>query len=206
LNLESEVLLKILDDHDQERQLDAERLLGVSGACDKVGADLNKEKNEFQWSCVNGNRYAERYWRLDVKRMRAILTLVPIISSTLLWISWSVMRLMCPLRTFLSQISSGLELQGWVSCCELQLFMLMDQAVDALFKRATAYPMLYKIDKNPDWNVFLNMSQEANLTDECGGQQKITIHKNLRPALHDYAKLAKFFTAAPRSRCSRLTR
>jgi hypothetical protein len=33
-------LLKILDDHDQERQLDAERFLRISGACDKIGAHL----------------------------------------------------------------------------------------------------------------------------------------------------------------------
>ena len=41
LNLESEVLLKVLDDHDQERQLDAERLLWIGRACDKVGAHLS---------------------------------------------------------------------------------------------------------------------------------------------------------------------
>ncbi len=40
LNFESEVLLQVLDDHDEERQLDAERLLGVGRACDKVGAHL----------------------------------------------------------------------------------------------------------------------------------------------------------------------
>jgi hypothetical protein len=42
LNLESKVLLKVLDDHDQERQLDAERLLGVGGARDEVGAHLGQ--------------------------------------------------------------------------------------------------------------------------------------------------------------------
>ena len=41
--------------------------------------------------------------------------------------SWSVMRLMCPLRTCLSHICSGL------------------------------LPILYRIDRNPDWNVFLNI-------------------------------------------------
>jgi hypothetical protein len=25
--------------------------------------------------------------------------------------------------------------------------------------------MLYKIDKNPDWNVFLNMAQDADVAD-----------------------------------------
>ncbi len=29
------------------------------------------------------------------------------------------------------------------------------------------YPMLYKIDKNPDWNVFLNMAQ-ANVANKSG--------------------------------------
>ena len=43
--------------------------------------------------------------------------------------------------------------------------------------------MLYKIDKNPDWNVFLNMAQEANLTDKSGEQQKVRIHKNPFPTL-----------------------
>ena len=47
--------------------------------------------------------------------------------------------------------------------------------------------MLYKIDKNPDWNVFLNMAQEANLTDKSGEQQKVRIHKNPFPTLlHTY--------------------
>ena len=43
--------------------------------------------------------------------MKQVETLVPMISSTELWMSWSVMRLMCPLRTSLSQICSGFELQ-----------------------------------------------------------------------------------------------
>lgn len=54
-------------------------------------------------------------------------TLLPITSSTKLWMSLSVIRLMWPFRTFLSHIWRGL------------------------------LPILYKIDKNPDWNVFLNM-------------------------------------------------
>jgi hypothetical protein len=41
LNLESEVLLKIFDDHDQKRQLDAESLLRVGRARDEVGAHLS---------------------------------------------------------------------------------------------------------------------------------------------------------------------
>ena len=44
--------------------------------------------------------------------------------------------------------------------------------------------MLYKIDKNPDWNVFLNMAQEANLTDKSGKeQQSVRIHKKPSPTL-----------------------
>ena len=50
-------------------------------------------------------------------------TLVPQISSTLLWMSPSVMRLMWPFLTFLSQICSGLE------------------------------PMLKRMDRKPDWYV-----------------------------------------------------
>ena len=37
LHFEGEVLLQVLDDHDQEGQLDGEGLLGVDGACDEVG-------------------------------------------------------------------------------------------------------------------------------------------------------------------------
>ena len=48
-------------------------------------------------------------------------TLVPQISSTLDWMSPSVMRLMWPFLTFLSQICSGLE------------------------------PMLKRMDRKPDW-------------------------------------------------------
>lgn len=59
--------------------------------------------------------------------MYVVLTFVPTISNTKLWISLSVIRLMWPFRTFLSQICNGL------------------------------LPILYKIDKKPDWNVFLNM-------------------------------------------------
>ena len=61
-----------------------------------------------------------------------VLTFVPTISSTKLWISGSVMRLMCPFLTFLSHICSGL------------------------------LPILYKMDKNPLWNVFLNMPVKMN--------------------------------------------
>jgi hypothetical protein len=43
LNFESEVLLKILDNHDQEWQLDAERLLRIRRASDKIGAHLNNQ-------------------------------------------------------------------------------------------------------------------------------------------------------------------
>jgi hypothetical protein len=44
--------------------------------------------------------------------------------------------------------------------------------------------MLYKIDKNPDWNVFLNMAQEANLTDKSGKEQQgVRIHKKPSPTL-----------------------
>jgi len=40
LHLESEVLLKVLDDHDKKRQLDAEGLLRVSRTRDEVGAHV----------------------------------------------------------------------------------------------------------------------------------------------------------------------
>jgi hypothetical protein len=39
--------------------------------------------------------------------MKVVLTLLPQISSVEDWMSLSVMRLMWPLRTFLSQICSG---------------------------------------------------------------------------------------------------
>jgi hypothetical protein len=56
LNLESEILLKVLDDHDQERQLDAERLLRISRACDKIGAHLSKENEELEGDIL-ANRF-----------------------------------------------------------------------------------------------------------------------------------------------------
>jgi hypothetical protein len=40
--------------------------------------------------------------------MKVVLTFVPIISSTEDWMSWSVRRLMWPLRTCRSQIWRGL--------------------------------------------------------------------------------------------------
>ena len=63
MNLESEVLLKVLDDHDQERQLDAERLLRISRACDKIGAHLSKENEELE-----GDILAKRYWQINSRR------------------------------------------------------------------------------------------------------------------------------------------
>ena len=57
------------------------------------------------------------------------------ISSTLDWISLSVMRLMWPLFTFFSQICSGFE------------------------------PIEYRIDRNPDWKVFLNMVHRSACSD-----------------------------------------
>ena len=59
--------------------------------------------------------------------IKFVLTFVPIISKTEDWISWSVILLMWPLRIYLSQIYKGLD------------------------------PILYKMDKNPDWKVFLNI-------------------------------------------------
>ena len=40
LHFEGEVLLQVLDDHDQEGKLDGEGLLLVNGAGDKVGGDI----------------------------------------------------------------------------------------------------------------------------------------------------------------------
>ena len=40
LDLEGEVLLQVLDDHDQEGKLDGEGLLLVNGAGDEVGGDI----------------------------------------------------------------------------------------------------------------------------------------------------------------------
>ena len=54
-------------------------------------------------------------------------TFVPSISSTNDWISLSVIRFMCPFRTFLSQIANGFD------------------------------PIEYKIERNPLWNAFLNI-------------------------------------------------
>ena len=59
--------------------------------------------------------------------MYVVLTMVPTISSTSDWMSLSVMRLMWPLRTFLSQICSGFD------------------------------PIEYRMERNPLWKVFLNI-------------------------------------------------
>ena len=40
MDFESEVLLQVLDDHDEEGKLDREGLLGVNGASDEVGGDV----------------------------------------------------------------------------------------------------------------------------------------------------------------------
>merc|ERR1719320_1048403 len=56
-----------------------------------------------------------------------VLTLVPSISSTSDWMSLSVILLMWPFLTFLSQICKGL------------------------------LPILYRMDRNPLWNIFLNI-------------------------------------------------
>ena len=59
--------------------------------------------------------------------------LVDMISSTDDWMSLSVMRLMCPFLTSRSQIWSGL------------------------------LPIEYRMDRNPDWNVFLNIALPSAL-------------------------------------------
>ena len=40
LDLEGEVLLEVLDDHDEEGQLDAKGLVGIGGAGDEAGVDI----------------------------------------------------------------------------------------------------------------------------------------------------------------------
>ena len=46
LDLESEVLFEVLDDHDQERQLDSKRLLGVERSVDVVGGHVSSHDLE----------------------------------------------------------------------------------------------------------------------------------------------------------------
>lgn len=43
LNLEGEVLLHVLDDHHQEGQLDAQRLLRICRTCYERGADIGAD-------------------------------------------------------------------------------------------------------------------------------------------------------------------
>ena len=50
--------------------------------------------------------------------MKVVDTLVPMISSTELWMSASVMRLMCPFLTFLSQICRGFDLYRQLAAAE----------------------------------------------------------------------------------------
>jgi len=63
--------------------------------------------------------------------MKMVDTFVPIISRTDDWISLSVILLMWPFRHFLSQIWSG-----WL-------------------------PILYRMERNPLWNVFLNIASKS---------------------------------------------
>lgn len=75
--------------------------------------------------------------------MNVVLTFVPTISSTRLCISLSVIRLMCPFLTFLSQICNGL------------------------------LPMLYRMDRKPDWKVFLNIIIYDNY---CLGKREFCLY------------------------------
>lgn len=45
-DFEGEVLLEVLDDHDEEGKLDAQRLLGVGGASDVAGVDVATDEFE----------------------------------------------------------------------------------------------------------------------------------------------------------------
>lgn len=76
----------------------------------------------------NGSLIPRVFFASAGQVMYVVLTLVPTISRTNDWISLSVILFICPFLTFLSHICKGL------------------------------LPMLYKIDKNPLWNVFLNMA------------------------------------------------
>lgn len=48
LHFESEILLQVLDDHDQKRQLDAQCLLQLSRAGDERGADIRADNLQHQ--------------------------------------------------------------------------------------------------------------------------------------------------------------
>ena len=48
LHLEREVFLQIFDDHDEKRQLDAERLLWIGRACDERGAYVGADDLEHK--------------------------------------------------------------------------------------------------------------------------------------------------------------
>ena len=81
----------------------------------------------------NGSLIPRVFFASAGQVMYVVLTLVPTISRTNDWISLSVILFICPFLTFLSHICNGL------------------------------LPMLYKIDKNPLWNVFLNMTPPFTL-------------------------------------------
>ena len=60
MNFESEIFLQVLDDHDEEGQLDGERLLLVDGARDVVGRHIGSHDLE------NGGLNIRVSYSLDV--------------------------------------------------------------------------------------------------------------------------------------------
>lgn len=142
LDLEAEVLFEVLDDHDQEGQLDAQGLLGVSRAADRGRAAAEQhvvvacawpscwcEQSTAPVPCQTAFTLCtkDQPWPLDSAAFFLVLgaagllavpvlpvhstpmpthhvmyvdaTLSLMISRTDDWMSWSVIRLMCPLRT-----------------------------------------------------------------------------------------------------------
>lgn len=95
----------------------------------EIFLELNEEICTFLMIITRKGSLMPRVsWGFWGQVMKAVVTLVPIISSTEDWMSWSVILLMWPLWTmirndllYFSQIWSGL------------------------------LPILYKMDKNPDW-------------------------------------------------------
>ena len=130
LHLKAEVLLEILDDHDQEWQLDAQSLGGVSWTGDVGRADVAAHNlQDTRLDVAVGDTLD-----VTIAHCRSFRTRFGHCSRLGLLTKVTLARDMSSHSPCLSQICKGL------------------------------LPMLYKMERKPDWNVFLNIVASSSAT------------------------------------------
>ena len=132
------------------------------------GQGYRSQTNDGWWNLLtfliiitrNGSLMPSVFFFSEGQEMNVVDTFVPMISSTELWMSASVILLMCPFLTWPeSQICRGFEL----NMAKLDVLACYRRAwhTNAMPRQHNqckdTYPIEYRMERNPLWKVFWNI-------------------------------------------------